>query len=152
MGLCQDLANPLGISASKSWLSLLYSCSHQMFQSRSNLSPQFLHKISASSSSEVPGGVSMIRASSSPQVTSVKNCLMRPFLKDWQHGRCDAKDVSGHRARQSVTKPKKCHVESMLIIILIIMLIIMFIHFSSRKWWLAVDSISPSPSPGVQLS
>jgi hypothetical protein len=40
----------------------------------------------------------------------------------------------------------------MLIIILIIMLIIMFIHFSSRKWWLAVDSISPSPSPGVQLS
>ena len=32
-------------------------------------------------SSEVPGGVSMIRASSSPQVTSVKNCLIRPFFR-----------------------------------------------------------------------
>lgn len=42
----------------------------------------------ASSSSDVPGGVSMMRASSSPQVTSVKNCLMRPFLTsmEWQKG------------------------------------------------------------------
>jgi len=31
-------------------------------------------------SSEVPGGVSIIRKSSSPQVTSVKNYLIRPFF------------------------------------------------------------------------
>mmetsp|Transcript_4672 Transcript_4672/g.15491 ORF Transcript_4672/g.15491 Transcript_4672/m.15491 type:complete len:260 (+) Transcript_4672:868-1647(+) len=32
-------------------------------------------------SSEVPGGVSIISASSAPQSTSVRNCLMRPFLR-----------------------------------------------------------------------
>ena len=79
-GLCQD-AKPLGISAKVGFRDSIHSSSISKSQHFliTPISPQVL---SASSSSEVPGGVSMIRASSSPQVTSVKNCLMRPFLKD----------------------------------------------------------------------
>mmetsp|Transcript_15325 Transcript_15325/g.51545 ORF Transcript_15325/g.51545 Transcript_15325/m.51545 type:complete len:259 (+) Transcript_15325:433-1209(+) len=36
-------------------------------------------------SSDVPGGVSIIRKSRSPQSTSVRNCLMSPFLRGPRH-------------------------------------------------------------------